>query len=226
MNKKTALLLFSILIIYFPLPAQTETGIASFYGDEFEGRTTANGEIYKHNQLTAAHKTLPFNTIVRVINPENNKEVIVRINDRGPFTPGRLIDLSKSAAQILDFIPKGVTEVKMEIIGNSGNSGSGGTSSTNSGPKEFYSVTAKKSSPTGYGVQVSSYKELANLIRLVENLEDKYQEKVTIQVSSVNGVKVYRVLLGEYINRLDAEKVLEKVKGEFKDGFVVSFERL
>jgi len=225
MNKQMIASLFIWFICVHPCFSQTETGIASFYGDEFEGRSTANGEIYKHNQLTAAHKTLPFNTIVRVVNPENNKEVIVRINDRGPFTPGRLIDLSKSAAEILGFIPKGLTEVKVEVIGGTvgGNSGGGNSTST---PKEFYSVTAKKASPVGYGVQISSYKELANLIRLVENLEDKYKEKVTVQVSKVNNEKVYRIILGEYTNRPDAEKVLEKVKEEFKDGFVVSFERL
>lgn len=226
MNKLTIILLLISFTNYFSTFSQTETGIASFYGDEFDGRTTANGEIYKHNQLTAAHKTLPFNTILRVVNPENNKEVIVRINDRGPFTPGRLIDLSKSAAEILGFIPKGLTEVTVEVIGGKGGGSNSGGGNTNSTLKEFYSVTAKKADPTGYGVQISSYKELANLIRMVENLEDKYKEKVTIQVSKVNNEKVYRIILGEYTNRPDAEKILEKIKEEFKDGFVVSFERL
>ena len=79
--------LLYILLLLSPLAlhAQIEMGKASFYGDEFEGRTTANGEIYKHNALTAAHKTLPFNTLVQVTNLANNKTVTVRINDRGPF---------------------------------------------------------------------------------------------------------------------------------------------
>ena len=81
-----------------------QTGLASFYADKFEGRTMANGEKYKHSKLTAAHKTLPFGTILRVKNLENGREVIVRVNDRGSFVKGRIIDLSKSAAKELDFM--------------------------------------------------------------------------------------------------------------------------
>ena len=93
-----------------------KTGIASFYADKFEGRTTANGEIYYHAKRTAAHQTLPFGSIVKVTNLENNKYVVVRINDRGPFVDNRIIDLSKSAAKDLGFVKKGLTKVKIEVI--------------------------------------------------------------------------------------------------------------
>lgn len=95
-----------------------QTGIASFYADKFEGRTTANGEKYHHSKLTAAHKTLPFGTILRVKNLENGKEVTVRVNDRGPFVKERIIDLSKSAARELDFVNKGITKVEIVNIGS------------------------------------------------------------------------------------------------------------
>ena len=95
---------------------ETIFGKASYYADKFHGKKTANGEIFDMNGLTAAHKTLPFGTICRVTNLENQKQVIVKINDRGPFIEGRILDLSKGAAKALDAIQIGVIEVKIEIL--------------------------------------------------------------------------------------------------------------
>jgi rare lipoprotein A len=94
----------------------TEVGMASFYHDMFEGRTTASGDIYSGTQWTAAHRTLPFNTQIRVTNLENNYEIVVTVNDRGPFVDGRILDLSKAAANSLDFIDKGLTKIKLEVV--------------------------------------------------------------------------------------------------------------
>jgi rare lipoprotein A len=91
-------------------------GKASYYGSEFNGRKTANGEIYDETAMTAAHRTLPFGTVLRVTNVRNRLSVIVRINDRGPFHPDRILDLSKSAAEELDLIQFGVTEIEAEIV--------------------------------------------------------------------------------------------------------------
>lgn len=88
-----------------------ETGMASYYGGKFIGRPTASGEIFDATKLTAAHKKLPFGTKVKVTNLSNNKSVIVRINDRGPFVAGRIIDLSEAAAKKIDMISKGVVKV-------------------------------------------------------------------------------------------------------------------
>ena len=93
-----------------------EVGIASWYGPGFNGRHTANGEIYNMNGISAAHKTLPFGTIVQVVDLETGKSVIVRINDRGPFIKGRIIDLSKGAAEKLGIIDKGITKVGLRIL--------------------------------------------------------------------------------------------------------------
>ncbi len=92
------------------------TGIASFYAEEFNGRPTASGETYDMHALTAAHKTLPFNTAVRVTHTENNRSVIVRINDRGPFKDDRVIDLSLEAARRIGLTGKGTGPVRLEII--------------------------------------------------------------------------------------------------------------
>ncbi|MCI0531694.1 MAG: septal ring lytic transglycosylase RlpA family protein [candidate division Zixibacteria bacterium] len=95
-------------------PAQV--GMASYYGHEFHGRKTASGEIYNENKLTAAHPRLPFGSKVKVINLSNSKSVVVRINDRGPFVSGRIIDLSYRAAQVLEFVNRGTAKVKVEIV--------------------------------------------------------------------------------------------------------------
>ena len=92
-------------------------GMASWYGPGFHGRLTANGERYNQNGLTAAHKTLPFGTQVRVTNLRNGRSVIVRINDRGPFVGGRVIDLSKGAASVIGLVSSGVAPVQLEILG-------------------------------------------------------------------------------------------------------------
>jgi len=92
------------------------SGVASYYGKRFHGRLTANGERFNMNAMTAAHKTLPFGTKVRITYPRNGRSVVVRINDRGPFIKGRHIDLSRKAAQKLGMISSGHARVKMEIV--------------------------------------------------------------------------------------------------------------
>lgn len=105
---------------YYPIPSShgyEETGIASWYGPNFHGRKTSNGETYDMYGMTAAHKTLPINTHLLVKNLRNNKEVVVRINDRGPFVDDRIIDLSLTAAKKLDVVEKGTAMVRLTAIG-------------------------------------------------------------------------------------------------------------
>jgi rare lipoprotein A len=94
----------------------TQTGLAAYYHATFQGRRTANGESFDHNALTAAHKTLPFGTLVRVINLNNNRSVIVRVNDRGPMQKNRVIDLTRRAARELGFLARGMTRVTVEVV--------------------------------------------------------------------------------------------------------------
>jgi len=92
------------------------SGVSSFYAEDFHGKLTANGEVYDMYGLTAAHKTLPLNTICRVTNMKNNKSLILRINDRGPYIKGRILDCSYGAAKKLGFVNDGTTEVKIEVM--------------------------------------------------------------------------------------------------------------
>ena len=93
-----------------------QTGIASWYGPNFHGKKTANGEIFDQNELTAAHKTLPLPSIVRVTNLENGRSLIVRVNDRGPYARGRIIDMSKRSAELLGFRRQGVAKVRVQVL--------------------------------------------------------------------------------------------------------------
>ncbi len=93
-----------------------EEGMASWYGNEYHGRVTASGEVFDQEALTAAHKELPFGTIVQVTNLRNNRRVMVRINDRGPFIRGRIIDLSRGAARELNMLRDGIVPVRVEVL--------------------------------------------------------------------------------------------------------------
>lgn len=104
---------------YYPIKKAdgfSETGIASWYGKKFHGRKTASGERYDQNKMTAAHKTLPFGTRVRVKNKDNGKNAVVTINDRGPFVKGRIIDVSRAAAKKLGMINSGTAKVRIEAL--------------------------------------------------------------------------------------------------------------
>lgn len=105
--------------MHSPAPAKigsTETGIASWYGEPYHGRRSASGEIYDMKQLTAAHRTLPFQTWVEVTDLDNGKKVNVRIIDRGPFVDGRIIDLSLAAAREIEMVRPGIARVKLKVI--------------------------------------------------------------------------------------------------------------
>lgn len=221
--------LIGLLLVCSAALAQVQTGKASFYADKFEGRPTASGEKYRHNKLTAAHKTLPFGTKVKVTNLDNNKSVEVIINDRGPYVDGRIIDLSKSAAEQLGFINQGLAEVKVEIV----DPGDGKKSDpikpigqVSVEEKEFYNFEVGRLKPSGFGVQIGTYQELVNLIRLADNLKSSYQKKVTVQVKILNGIKYYALIMGQFPNRGKAEHFKSEIQKKFPDAFIVEFSRL
>lgn len=225
------LLLFLLLILLVPVSGfgQVQTGKASYYADRFEGKPTASGEKYRHNKLTAAHKTLPFGTRVRITNLANNTSVEVVINDRGPYVEDRIIDVSKSAAEKLGFIVQGLADVKIEVI----DPGTGKVSdparpigNVSVDEKEFYNMAIDRTQPTGFGVQIGTFQELVNLLRLTDNLKKSYQKKITVQVKVINGVKYYSLIIGQFPNRSKAESMREELRKRYPDAFIVEFSRL
>ncbi len=224
-----AYFLFVCLALTSVSRAQIQTGKASFYADKFEGSLTASGEKYKHSKLTAAHKSLPFGTRVRVTNITNGESVEVIINDRGPYVENRIIDLSKSAAEKLGFINQGLAEVKIEVI----DAGDGKSKMENVlidnvvvDEKEFYDFEIKRLNPKGYGVQIGTYQELVNLIRLSDNLKNSYKKKITVQVKILNGVKYYSLILGQFSSREKTMTFLDEVKNKFPGSFIVEYNKL
>jgi len=113
---KIKLILASLLFVLMVVILSSGRGIASIYSNKFKGKKTASGEIYSPKKLTAAHRSLPLGTLVRVINIKNGRKVIVKINDRGPYEKGRMIDLSYEAARRLGITKKGLAKVKIEVL--------------------------------------------------------------------------------------------------------------
>jgi rare lipoprotein A len=97
-------------------PLAVEEGEASYYADKFEGRATASGELFSQDELTAAHRTFPFGTMLRVVNLRNNRMVVVRVNDRGPGKASRIVDLSRRAAEELQMVANGIARVRVEVL--------------------------------------------------------------------------------------------------------------
>jgi rare lipoprotein A len=226
--KKITVALLGLLIV-IGSQAQSQTGKASFYSDKFEGQSTASGEKYKRNKLTAAHKTLPFGTKVRVTNLSNGNTVDVVINDRGPFVEGRVIDLSKAAAQKLGFINQGLTDVKLEVI----DAGDGKSKSqiatidhVTVDEREYYDFEISRLSPKGFGVQIGTYQELVNLMKLAENLKSSYRKRVTVQVKILNGVKFYSLIIGPFPTRSKAENFHSELRKKFPDSFLIDFSKI
>ncbi|HON89058.1 MAG TPA: septal ring lytic transglycosylase RlpA family protein [Spirochaetia bacterium] len=168
-----------------------ETGTASWYGAEFHGRKTANGELFDKNSFTAAHKTLPFGTIVLVRNLANDREVIVRINDRGPFVKGRIIDLSEAGARELGMLGTGTAQVVLYIMQP--------MPSTTLNQVDTGGKTAKTQNETLtaqalqlYKVQIGSFSQEANARAFLNTLLQAGLKPV-IEVVLVNGKTYYRV---------------------------------
>lgn len=151
----------------------TEIGIASWYGQEFHGRPTASQEIFDQHDLTAAHRTLPFGTMVLVTNLENGRQVTVRINDRGPFVRGRIIDLSYAAARLLGIVGPGTSRVKIEVV----------------------SFNPKEEKPTdGYILQVGSFVDPDNARALYLSLKKEFPD-IFISVYRTDHQTFHRVRL-------------------------------
>ncbi|HUC42354.1 MAG TPA: septal ring lytic transglycosylase RlpA family protein [Candidatus Micrarchaeaceae archaeon] len=165
-----------------------EEGVASWYGVPFEGHRTSNGEIYNMHEFTAAHRTLPFNTVVRVTNLRNGKQTEVRINDRGPFVANRIIDLSLSAAQAIDMVGTGTAQVRLEVMSVA--NGASPASLTNG----------------SFGVQVGAFLKQENAERLKEQLQPAYGVVTIAPYDSPNGT-FYRVRVG----RLPTEEAAQQL---------------
>jgi rare lipoprotein A len=180
-----------------PVPGWSEEGIASWYGDPYHGRQAANGEIYDMEQMTAAHRTLPFGAMVQVTNHTNGKKVEVRITDRGPFIEGRIIDLSRAAARTIDLIRPGTAPVRIEV--------------------RSYALAPR---PNGtFAVQVGGYLDRHQADRLTARLRKNF---APVEMTPRAGSRSqWRVLVGDRITERDSAALAEILRKQEKQVFVV-----
>lgn len=205
---------------YYPLPSAdgyVEEGLASWYGADFHGKPTACGEPFDMNAMTAAHKTLPLGTFVKVTSLDTNQSVIVRVNDRGPFVSGRIIDLSSKASQELGVKGKGLAHVRVEAVEVA--------SEQRIGKNTYWKVEPVPSLRYGlFAIQIGSFREATNAYRLRKNMSASYD---TIQVLpfSLEGDLFYRVQVGAYTDLLLARQEMHKLRQRgFSDAFVIAME--
>lgn len=174
-----------------------ETGLASWYGHPYHGRPAANGEIYDMEKLTAAHRTLPFGTWVRVVNLSNDKTVDVRIIDRGPFVENRIIDLSHAAAEAIALIGPGVTRVRLDIL----------------------SVPIAAAGKNWYAVQAGAFLDRDRAERLRASLERDFGPARLLQRADTPAL--WRVLLGRVPSQEAAAALAQRIRVQTGTAFVV-----
>lgn len=187
--------------VYYPLANAagfSEEGVASWYGRKFHGRLTSSGEVFDMHSATAAHKTLPFNTRVRVVNLDNNRETEVRINDRGPFAGDRIIDLSFQAAKELGMVKSGTAHVRLTATGSPSTGSTRDTRQT-------------------YAVQLGVYRDRKNAADAVTRVHNS-----RLLPQETGTALLYRVLWGRNENFISAAKLKEQARWlGYGDAFIV-----
>ena len=212
---------------YYPKEdySYAEVGIASWYGDDFHAKRTANGEKYDMNTLTAAHRTLPLPSIVRVTNLENGRSLVVRVNDRGPYAKERIIDISKRGAQLLGYQTKGTTKVKVEIMAEESKALKEALLKQKE-PAYQKPVKKQEIKPAANVYAQSHYIQVGSFLQedLARSTEAKLQKmgKTQIARAEVNGATYYRVRLGPIENEQKAQDMIGLVRSNgFQDARII-----
>ena len=196
-------------VTYYPTVVEVGEkfrGVASWYGNDFHGKRTSNGEIYDMHDFTAAHKTLPMNTMVKVKNLKNGKSVVVRVNDRGPFVAGRIIDLSYAAAKKIGIVGSGTAPVELEILGFD---------------NKIESLTKKRSVVlSNYAVQIGSFRKIegARITKRNNALVDG-RYRAVIKRFDYEGEPLYRVWLTGFQSENEARDFIRR--GDFPGAFII-----
>ncbi|GER08180.1 hypothetical protein GCM10007972_04650 [Iodidimonas muriae] len=187
-----------------------EVGTASWYGPKFHGRPTANGEVFDMNKVSAAHPTLPLPSHVRVTNLDNGRAITVRINDRGPFARGRILDLSRRAAQLLGFEKQGTAKVRVQLVRSDGSI----ADARNAPTVQPRQIASNEQVLGPLFVQIGSFSDVNNARKLRQQLSGI--GKISIETADTHEGVVYRVRIGPFKSERDARQMLDRV---FKRGF-------
>lgn len=196
-------------VTYYPMESAdgySEVGIASWYGPGFHGKLTANGEKYNQKAMTAAHKTLPLPTLVKVENLENGKSVVVRVNDRGPYSKGRIIDLTEVAAKRLGMIDKGTAKVRVSVLSED--------------PDCYVTAGHKVNIDKGnFAVQIGAFTDANNAKRLA----DKFGSRAVVSKGYAKGTEWSRVWVTGYSTKEQALQAVTNELAEYSGAFVVRY---
>ncbi|EGB14215.1 rare lipoprotein A [Pseudodesulfovibrio mercurii] len=193
---------------YYPLQSADgydEIGLASWYGADFHGRKTANGQTYNMYGVSAAHKTLPLGSRVRVTNLENNRSVVLTINDRGPFVNERILDLSYGAAKKLGTVESGVAKVRVTSL-----------------TTEIVPTRLAEAPGRLYHVRVGAFAVRENALRVHQRLLGEGYSGASITVVDRDGRVLHIVQAGSFPSRDQAERVMEALKGDFPTCYIIS----
>ena len=185
-----------------------QRGLASWYGKKFHGRKTSNGEIYNMYAMTAAHKTLPIPVYVRVKNLSNGRSIVVKVNDRGPFVEGRIIDLSYTAAQKLDIVGAGTARVEISTLA------AGLSQSTSTAVVRTIPLADKVAEDIPMFIQLGSFGEELNAINLLRDLQDLNERAASISELATNNGLFYRVRVGPLFDIDEVNTVIRRLKAK------------
>lgn len=194
-------------------PQRTINGHASWYGPGFHGRKTASGERFDRNEMSAAHKTLPFGTLVRVIDDKTGRSVLVKINDRGPYIRGRILDLSEGAAQRLGIRGRGTGNVRLEIFNPS-----------ELGDNVSFDADGRARIISGYAVLLGRTREFDEAIRLQHRLADAGHDDVLLTRSVIDGRVEYHVTVGRFSTERLCQSLLAELVEDFERAALVRFD--
>ncbi|MEY3416244.1 MAG: hypothetical protein RL060_355 [Bacteroidota bacterium] len=219
------ILIFSILCFILALftnvslaqKSYKKTGYCSYYAENLHGHKTSSGERLHIKRKTAAHKSLPFNTLVKVINLENGRTTVVRVNDRGPYSHKRIIDVSKIAAIELGLLGSGTAKVKIEVIGFDDRSVDEikahelkGVEEESNEPifvadsvvkAEFETLIHNTVKPLGYGIQIGIFKDILNAQKQLAGLANLGITAIFIETPVLDNITFYRIFVGEYMTK-------------------------
>lgn len=207
-------------IWYYPVPSAEgymEEGIASWYGKKFHGRPTSSGKIFDMHKISAAHKTLPLGTTLKVTRLDNAKSIVLRVNDRGPFVSGRIIDLSFKAAQMLDMVDSGTALVRIEAVRVVQEDNKSGTGFMEPEPLPDFRYGS-------FVIQVGAFNTLLNAIQLKADLTGQY-DKILIHRSVSDQKNLYRVQVGRFTDLLKAQQEIALLARAGHEGsFIVALD--
>lgn len=200
-----------------------ERGIASWYGKDYHGRPTASGEIYDMHGLTAAHRTMPLRSTIRVTNRNNGRTVTLRMNDRGPFIRGRTLDVSYGAAVALGFAEAGLAPVEYEVLVRGGPSRPGRRAAP---PGTAPKLVTEEDASGPFTVQIGAFTDEAYAKRMKARLES-HEQPVRIERYETNEATYYRVQVGVFTSEREAEATAEHLETSNRDleGFVTRSDR-